>query len=103
MLPVNDHALAVKRERDHKSVHRSLGAATFGLAAVLLAGCATMMPPPQTAPVIAQDPSLITQGALREAIAARKAALKPAAAKTDAVVAFYEIRDFRPAWSLEAQ
>src|SRR5258706_6105827 len=103
MLPVNDQALAVKRERDHNSVHRSLGAATFGLAAVLLAGCATMMPPPQTAPVIAQDPSLLTQGALGEAIEARKAALKPAAAKIDAVIAFYEIRDCRLAWSLEAQ
>src|SRR5215831_10180037 len=103
MLTVNDCAPAVKRWRDSNSVHRRLYAAAFTAAAVLLAGCATTMKPMEVAPVSAPDPSFVTQSALRDLIAARKTVLGPVAAKTDAVTAFYEIRDFRPAWTLPAQ
>jgi murein L,D-transpeptidase YcbB/YkuD len=75
----------------------------FGIAAILLAGCATTIVPPEMPPMVAQDPSLITQAALRQAIAAREAALGPQASKTDAVIFFYRTRDFRPAWTLESQ
>ena len=103
MLPVNDCAPAAKRWRDSNSVHRRLYTAVFTAAAVLLAGCATTMKPMEVVPVAAPDPSFVTQSALRDLIAARKTVLGPVTAKTDAVTAFYEIRDFRPAWTLAAQ
>src|SRR5262249_17474917 len=103
MLPVNDSAPAAKRWRDRDSVHGRLQLAAFTAAAILLAGCATTMKPMEVAPVSAPDPSFVTQSALRDLIAARKTVLGPVAAKTDAVTAFYEIRDFRPAWTLQGQ
>jgi murein L,D-transpeptidase YcbB/YkuD len=103
MLPVNGRAPALKRRRSGKSVHGSCAVTAFTITAILLAGCATTMKPVEVAPVVAQDPALVTQAALRQAIAARRAALTPAQAKIDAVIAFYQIRDFRPAWTLESQ
>jgi murein L,D-transpeptidase YcbB/YkuD len=103
MLPVNARVPAVKRGRSESSVHGSCAVAAFTVTAILLAGCATTMKPVEVAPVVAQDPALVTQAALRQAIAARRATLAPAEAKVDAVIAFYQIRDFRPAWTLESQ
>ncbi|HYM16962.1 MAG TPA: L,D-transpeptidase family protein [Micropepsaceae bacterium] len=103
MLPVNGCALAAKRMRDSNSVHRGLYAAVFSATAVLLAGCSTTMKPMEVAPVVAPDPSFVTQSVLRDLITARKAVLGPAVAKTDAVTAFYEIRGFRPVWTLPGQ
>src|SRR5882724_9231111 len=105
MLPVNEHARALKRERGCNSVHRSVRAAAFTLVAIGLASCAgTMQPaPPPAAMVVQEDPSAITRSALREIVLARKANLKAGTALSDPIVALYEIRDYRPAWTSDTQ
>jgi murein L,D-transpeptidase YcbB/YkuD len=119
MLRVKGCALAAKRERSRKRLRAFVCAAGFTIAAITLEGCADfddffnddqLAPPPsefaprpaprpQTGrmpfnPPVAASP---TQLALREIVVARKANLKGAAG-SDAVAAFYEARDFRPAW-----
>src|SRR5262249_52029253 len=60
----------------------------------VLANCAGMKAPPPMTAVVEENPSGLTQAALKEILSRQAMALQH-----DPLFAFYEKRSFRPAWS----
>lgn len=85
--------------REHGRMFRALA---LSVAAISLAACAGSGA--VQAPVVALDPSPTTQSVLRNILLSRKSAPAPASSlQTNQVLAFYQARNFQPAWSGDAQ
>ena len=101
MHPLNDDARSTERQRGRVRAKSFVRAFALTIAAVTTASCAgnRMMPvEPQLTPLVQQDPSTLTQAALRNFLMTKK---KPGESlQPDRLHAFYELRDYRPAWTL---
>src|ERR1700674_2881280 len=94
MLPLTAFTCAPKRKRDRIFLTGLFRASAVALTALSAAACAsTPMHAPSVAVTLDREPPPSTQSILRQVLA-KKSAVQPVQ-----VLAFYEARDFRPAWS----
>jgi len=77
-----------------KNITRLTRVSCLSVAAIVLANCASMNAPPKMAVMVEENPSALTQAALRELLSRQAMVLQH-----DPLFAFYETRSFRPAWS----
>ena len=95
MLPLTAYTCTPKRRRDRMLANGLFRASAVAFAALSAAACAsTPMHAPNIAVMIEQEPAPTTQSILRSVLSAKKSGTQP-----DQVLAFYQARNFEPAWS----
>ncbi len=95
MLPLTAYTCTPKRRRDRMLANGLFRASAVAFAALSAAACAsTPMHAPSVAVMIEQEPAPTTQSILRSVLSAKKSGTQP-----DQVLAFYQARNFAPAWS----
>ncbi len=92
MLPWNGRASPAQRKR----ANRPFRAAMMTISILTAAGCAGMKPVSPPPAIVEQDPVSITRFALRDML------LSPGEKRDADVLAFYKARDYRPAWTANA-
>src|SRR6266850_2407044 len=98
MLPLTAFTRPPKRKRDRILATGLFRASAVAIAALSAAACVTTpMYAPSIAVTLDREPPPSTQSILRQVLA------KKSAAQPVQVLAFYEARDFRPAWSGAAE
>jgi murein L,D-transpeptidase YcbB/YkuD len=99
MLPLKLHTRANNQQRDRISAHAFFRAIALFAVVLSAAGCASSaIRPPK--PVLDQTQVPSTQSALQQILRARKTAMDGvASAEQERVLAFYQMRNFQPAWT----
>jgi len=95
---LKDDARTLGRERGRIRATVAIRTLALTVGALTLASCAgRVMVPPPPSPVVEQDPSALTQPALRNFLKEKKPGSETA--PPDRLHAFYEMRNYRAAWS----
>src|SRR5882672_8689200 len=98
MLSLTSAMRATRRE--HGQVFRALALSVAAISLAACVGSGAVQPPV----VAALDPSPTTQSALRNILLSRKPGSESVSSlQTNQVLAFYQSRNFQPAWSGDAQ